>query len=62
MNDPNTFRFLGPKYGQTRASVRRYVEHRRAPNVTCRVVKKASQKHIGKGAIKSTSQFTPPAD
>lgn len=47
LNDPATFRFLGTKFGQTQASVRRYVEKITPPNLLCKIVRKSDQGHVG---------------
>jgi RimJ/RimL family protein N-acetyltransferase len=46
-NDPETFRYLGTKFGQTRASIRKYIEQLSAPNLICRILEKTSLRHIG---------------
>ena len=46
-NDPETFRFLGSKFGQTRSTVRQYVESVRPPNLLCKIIVKRSEQHIG---------------
>jgi RimJ/RimL family protein N-acetyltransferase len=46
-NDPETFRYLGTKFGQTRASIRKYIEQTPAPNVISRILEKASRRHVG---------------
>ena len=50
-NDPETFRFLGTKFGQTRTSVRQYVESIRAPNLMCKIVWKDGDRHVGNLAL-----------
>ena len=50
-NDPDTFRFLGSKFGQTRTSVRKYVERLQAPNMICKILAKPDFKHIGNIAM-----------
>jgi diamine N-acetyltransferase len=46
-NDPETFRYLGTKFGQTRSSIRKYIEQLSAPNILCRILEKSSSIHIG---------------
>ena len=53
LNDPETFRYLGTKFGQTRASARRYVESIAPPNLLCRIVEKSSGTHVGNIALHS---------
>jgi RimJ/RimL family protein N-acetyltransferase len=53
LNDPETFRYLGTKFGQTRASVRAYVESVRPPDVLCRMMDKASGAHVGNISLHS---------
>lgn len=50
-NDPATFRFLGSKFGQTRSSVRRYVEKIQEPNLICRIIDKTGSRHVGNIAL-----------
>src|SRR6266542_3818400 len=51
LNDPAVFRFLGTKFGQTRASVVRYVESFVPPNVLCKIVVKEQNRHVGNIAL-----------
>jgi RimJ/RimL family protein N-acetyltransferase len=51
INDPDTYRYLGTKFGQTPSSVRRYVESIQPPNVLCKIVRKADGAHIGNIAL-----------
>lgn len=53
LNDPETFRYLGTKFGQTPASVRQYVESVRPPDLLCRIVEKTSGAHVGNIALHS---------
>jgi RimJ/RimL family protein N-acetyltransferase len=53
LNDPATFRYLGTKFGQTRASVQRYVEGVHPPDLLCRIVEKGSGAHVGNIALHS---------
>ena len=53
LNDPETFRFLGTKFGQTRASARSYIESVRAPNLLCRILERESGVHVGNIALHS---------
>ena len=46
-NDPVTFRYLGTKFGQTRTSVRRYVESITPPNLACKIVWREEGRHVG---------------
>jgi ribosomal-protein-alanine N-acetyltransferase len=47
LNDPAVFRFLQTKFGQTRASVRRYVESVTPPSLLCRIIWKSGDRHVG---------------
>jgi ribosomal-protein-alanine N-acetyltransferase len=51
LNDPETFRFLGTKFGQTRATAREYVEGVQAPDILCRIVERAQRRHVGNIAL-----------
>lgn len=51
LNDPQTFRVLGTKFGQTKASVRRYVESITPPNVLCKILQRPDLKHVGNIAL-----------
>lgn len=53
LNDPETFQFLGTKFGQTRASVLRYVEGIQSPDLLCRIIVKASGAHVGNISLHS---------
>ena len=53
LNDPETFQYLGTKFGQTRATARRYVDGIEPPNVLCRIIDKASGAHVGNVALHS---------
>ena len=53
LNDPATFQYLGTKFGQTRASVLRYVESVQPPNLLCKIVEKGSQAHVGNISLHS---------
>jgi RimJ/RimL family protein N-acetyltransferase len=47
LNDPSTFRLMLTKFGQTRTTVRQYVESVHAPNLLCRIVRKSDKIHVG---------------
>ena len=51
LNDPETFRFLGTKFGQTRSSVRAYVEGVQPPNLLCRIIERPAGRHVGNIAL-----------
>ena len=51
INDPDTYRYLGTKFGQTPSSVRRYVEGIRPPNMLCKIIRKADRTHVGNIAL-----------
>lgn len=51
LNDPESFRYLDTKFGQTRASVRHYVESIQPPNLLCRIVEKGQRRHVGNLAL-----------
>lgn len=51
LNDPLTFRFLGTKFGQTPATVRRYIEGIKPPNMLCKILLGAPARHVGNIAI-----------
>lgn len=53
LNDPEVFRYLGTKFGQTPASVTRYVESVQAPDLLCKIVEKASNAHVGNISLHS---------
>ena len=50
-NDPETFRFLGSKFGQTTASVREYVAGIRPPNLLARIIRREGMRHVGNIAL-----------
>ncbi|GMV21734.1 MAG: hypothetical protein AMXMBFR57_16830 [Acidimicrobiia bacterium] len=47
LNDPETYRYLGTRFGQTSASVRRYVERIQSPDLICKIVRKSDDRHVG---------------
>jgi RimJ/RimL family protein N-acetyltransferase len=49
--DPAVFRFLGTKFGQTRASVRAYVERITPPNFIAKIVTREGELHVGNIAM-----------
>ena len=51
LNDPEVYRYLGTKFGQTRASAQRYVESITPPNLLCRILETASNRHVGNIAL-----------
>ena len=51
LNDPETFRFLGTKFGQTCTTVRHYVESISAPNLLCKIVCTKGNRHVGNIAL-----------
>lgn len=51
LNDPVTFRFLGTKFGQTKATVRKYVEAITAPNTLCKILVPPDMRHVGNIAL-----------
>jgi RimJ/RimL family protein N-acetyltransferase len=51
LNDPETFRYLGTKFGQTESSVRAYVARVTAPNVLCRILRREDGAHVGNIAL-----------
>jgi RimJ/RimL family protein N-acetyltransferase len=51
LNDPETCRYLGTKFGQTRSTVRAYVEAIRPPNLLCKIVVKEGARHVGNIAL-----------
>ena len=53
LNDPETFRYLGTKFGQTNATVRAYVERMRPPSILSKIVERASGAHVGNIALHS---------
>ncbi len=50
-NDPETFRYLGTKFGQTRGSVRKYVESIQPPNFISRIIQKSDRTYVGNIAL-----------
>jgi ribosomal-protein-alanine N-acetyltransferase len=50
-NDPETFRFLGSKFGQTQALVRDYIGQIRPPNLMARILRREDQRHVGNLAL-----------
>lgn len=53
LNDPATFRYLGTKFGQTRASVLEYVSGIRSPDLLCRIIETSGGAHVGNIALHS---------
>jgi [ribosomal protein S5]-alanine N-acetyltransferase len=50
-NDPETFRYLGSKFGQTHASIRDYIKQVQAPNLMARIIRREDMKHVGNLAL-----------
>jgi [ribosomal protein S5]-alanine N-acetyltransferase len=55
-NDLETSLYLGSKFGQTRATVRQYVEGIKPPNLLCKILAKENARHIGNIALQ---EFNP---
>lgn len=51
LNDPEVFRYLGSKFPQSAASIRRYVSGIVAPNFIARILRRDNGDHIGNIAM-----------
>ena len=50
-NDPATFLYLGTKFGQTKSTVKAYVQSIKPPNLICKIVVKPDHRYVGNIAL-----------
>ena len=46
-NDPDTFRYLGTKFGQTKSTIKTYVQSIKPPNLICKIIVKPDRQYVG---------------